>query len=156
MLVFQCRGGGWAAFDWDVTDRWLEDVPCADHSAVLDPECSDLTARVLELLSMLHFDPRDPRDPRVMRALRYLQRSQEADGSWYGRWGVNVIYGTWQALRGLAILGYDMREPWLLRARDWLETCQNEDGSWGRPPGPIKTPPSVARGPAPLRRRRGR
>ncbi len=133
--------------------------PFADHNAILDPECSDLTARVLELLSMLNFDPRDPRnprDPRVVRAVRYLQRSQEADGSWYGRWGVNVIYGTWQALRGLAILGYDMREPWLLWARDWLESCQNEDGSWGDTAGSYQNPTQRGQGPAPLRRRCGR
>lgn len=128
LLAFQCRGGGWAAFDRNVTDRWLEDVPFADHNAILDPECSDLTARVLEVLGMVQFDRHDPR---VLRAVAYLQRTQEADGSWYGRWGVNYIYGTWQVLRGLAVLGYDMREPWLLRARDWLESCQNKDGSWG-------------------------
>ena len=67
----------------------------------------------------------------VQRALAFLRRTQEADGSWYGRWGVNYIYGTWQVLRGLRAIGEDMRQPWIVRARDWLESCQNEDGGWG-------------------------
>ncbi len=127
LLAFQCRGGGWGAFDRDVTDRWLEEVPFADHNAILDPECSDLTARVLEVIG--HMGPIRPIV--TSRAIAYLRRTQEPDGSWYGRWGVNYIYGTWQVLRGLSAFGWDMREPWLLRARDWLESCQNEDGSWG-------------------------
>lgn len=127
LLAFQCRNGGWAAFDRDVTDRWLEEVPFADHNSIIDPECSDLTARVLEVLG--HCPDTD--GTRIKKAIAYLRRTQEADGSWYGRWGVNYIYGTWQVLRGLAAFGHDMREPWLVRARDWLESCQNEDGSWG-------------------------
>jgi squalene-hopene/tetraprenyl-beta-curcumene cyclase len=67
----------------------------------------------------------------VRRALTFLRKTQEADGSWWGRWGVNYLYGTWQVLRGLAAIGQDMREPWIARARDWLESCQNEDGGWG-------------------------
>jgi squalene-hopene/tetraprenyl-beta-curcumene cyclase len=128
LLSFQCRNGGWAAFDKDVQQRWLEDVPFADHNAILDPSCSDLTGRVLELLGYIGF-PRD--DERVLRALRYLRSTQETDGSWYGRWGVNYIYGTWQVLRGLRAIGEDMRQDWIVRARDWLESCQNEDGGWG-------------------------
>jgi squalene-hopene/tetraprenyl-beta-curcumene cyclase len=128
LLSFQCRNGGWAAFDKDVQQRWLEDVPFADHNAILDPSCSDLTGRVLELLGYIAF-PHD--DERVVRALRYLQSTQEDDGSWYGRWGVNYIYGTWQVLRGLRAIGEDMRQDWIVRARDWLESCQNEDGGWG-------------------------
>lgn len=128
LLSFQCRNGGWAAFDKDVQQRWLEDVPFADHNAILDPSCSDLTGRVLELLGYIGF-ARD--DERVDRALRYIHATQEADGSWYGRWGVNYIYGTWQVLRGLRAIGEDMRQDWIVRARDWLESCQNEDGGWG-------------------------
>jgi len=128
LLSFQCRDGGWAAFDKDVTQRWLEDVPFADHNAILDPTCSDLTGRVLELLGLIGFD----RDSMIVRrALRFLRETQEDDGSWYGRWGVNYIYGTWQVLRGLRAIGEDMRQPWIVRARDWLESCQNEDGGWG-------------------------
>ena len=128
LLSFQCEDGGWAAFDKDVTKHWLEHMPFADHNAILDPTCSDLTARVLELLGYLGFS----RDlPFVQRAIKHLQRTQEDDGSWYGRWGVNYIYGTWQVLRGLRSIGLDMRADWIQRGRDWLESCQNEDGGWG-------------------------
>ena len=127
-LSFQCRDGGWAAFDKDVTTPWLEDMPFADHNAILDPTCSDLTARTLELLGYIGFDPKADC---VRDAVRYLIRTQESDGSWYGRWGVNYIYGTWQVLRGLRAIGQDMTQSWILRGRDWLESCQNEDGGWG-------------------------
>src|SRR6267142_1620936 len=124
-LSFQCRDGGWAAFDKNVTTPWLEDMPFADHNAILDPTCSDLTARTLELLGYINFNPkvRSVRD-----AIHYLIETQEADGSWYGRWGVNYIYGTWQVLRGLRAIGHDMTQDWILRGRDWLESCQNDDG----------------------------
>ena len=128
LLSFQCRDGGWAAFDKDVTQRWLEDVPFADHNAILDPTCSDLTGRTLELLGYIGFSRNTAC---VQRALAHLRRTQEEDGSWYGRWGVNYIYGTWQVLRGLRAIGEDMRQDWIVRARDWLESCQNEDGGWG-------------------------
>ena len=128
LLSFQCEDGGWAAFDKDVTKHWLEHMPFADHNAILDPTCSDLTARVLELLGYLGFS----RDlPFVQGAIKHLQKSQEGDGSWYGRWGVNYIYGTWQVLRGLRSIGLDMRADWIQRGRDWLESCQNDDGGWG-------------------------
>jgi squalene-hopene/tetraprenyl-beta-curcumene cyclase len=127
-LSFQCRDGGWAAFDKNVTTPWLEDMPFADHNAILDPTCSDLTARTLELLGYIGFNPKT----RCVRdAIHYLIETQEADGSWYGRWGVNYIYGTWQVLRGLRAIGYDMTQDWILRGRDWLESCQNDDGGWG-------------------------
>ncbi|MDD5199323.1 MAG: prenyltransferase/squalene oxidase repeat-containing protein, partial [Terrimicrobiaceae bacterium] len=128
LLSFQCRDGGWAAFDKDLTAAWLEHVPFADHNAILDPTCSDLTARVLELLGAIGHDRQS--QP-VRRAIRYLRRTQEADGSWYGRWGVNYIYGTWQALRGLAAIGENMDQEWIRRGRDWLESCQGDDGGWG-------------------------
>ena len=127
-LSFQCRDGGWAAFDKDVTAPWLEDMPFADHNAILDPTCSDLTARTLELLGYIGFDAK----ARCVRdAIQYLIKTQENDGSWYGRWGVNYIYGTWQVLRGLRAIGQDMTQDWILRGRDWLESCQNDDGGWG-------------------------
>lgn len=128
LLSFQCRNGGWGAFDKEVTQGWLEDVPFADHNAILDPTCSDLTGRTLELLGYIGFDRSDPR---VKKALRYLIATQEDDGSWYGRWGVNYIYGTWQVLRGLRAIGQDMQQRWIVRAREWLESCQNDDGGWG-------------------------
>ena len=128
MLTFQCKDGGWAAFDKDCTKGVLEKVPFADHNAMLDPECADITARILELLG---YEGCDVSQTRVQRALRYIRENQEEDGSWYGRWGVNYIYGTWQVLRGLRALRLDMTEPWLVRARTWLESVQHEDGGWG-------------------------
>ena len=128
MMTFQCKDGGWAAFDKDCTKNILERVPFADHNAMLDPECADITARILELLG---YENWNPDDPQVKRALKYLRDQQEADGSWYGRWGVNYIYGTWQVLRGLRAMNIHMDQPWLLKGRDWLESVQHEDGGWG-------------------------
>lgn len=128
MLTFQCKDGGWAAFDRDCTKGVLEKVPFADHNAMLDPECADITARILELLGYERFSLSHPQ---IQKALRYLRTQQEDDGSWYGRWGVNYIYGTWQVLRGLRALNLNMDEPWLQKARSWLESVQHEDGGWG-------------------------
>jgi squalene-hopene/tetraprenyl-beta-curcumene cyclase len=128
MMAFQCRDGGWAAFDKDCTKGILEKVPFADHNAMLDPECADITARILELLG---YEDWKLHHPQIKDALAYVKGQQEDDGSWYGRWGVNYIYGTWQVCRGLAALGLDMTQPWLIRARDWQESVQHEDGGWG-------------------------
>ena len=127
-LSFQCKDGGWAAFDKEVTTHWLEDMPFADHNAILDPTCSDLTARTLELFGYIGFDVKRRC---VRRAVQYLIDTQDDDGSWYGRWGVNYIYGTWQVLRGLRAINENMTQDWILRGRDWLESCQNDDGGWG-------------------------
>jgi squalene-hopene/tetraprenyl-beta-curcumene cyclase len=128
MLAFQCKDGGWASFDKDCTKGVLEKVPFADHNAMLDPECADITARILELLG---YEGWSVEHPQVQKALRFIREHQEEDGSWYGRWGVNYIYGTWQVLRGLRALKLDMQEPWLTKARGWLEDVQHEDGGWG-------------------------
>ncbi len=145
LLSFQCQDGGWAAFDKDVTKHWLEHVPFADHNAILDPTCSDLTARVLELLGYLGYS----RDlPFVRRGIDMLKRTQEDDGSWYGRWGVNYIYGTWQVLRGLRSIGLDMRADWIQRGRDWLESCQNDDGGWGETAMTYDDPQFRGKGPS--------
>ncbi|HYT62001.1 MAG TPA: squalene--hopene cyclase, partial [Haliangiales bacterium] len=128
MLTFQCKDGGWGAFDKDCTKNILEKVPFADHNAMLDPECADITARILELLGHegVSLD-----NPQVKEAVQFIREHQEEDGSWYGRWGVNYLYGTWQVLRGLRALNWNMTEPWLLQARDWLESVQHDDGGWG-------------------------
>ena len=126
--AFQCKEGGFAAFDRDLTTPWLEQVPFADHNAILDPPCSDITGRALETLAKMGYT-RD--DPVVQRALAFIWRTQEPDGSWFGRWGVNYIYGTSHVLRGLALIGEDMTQPRVLAARDWLEKTQNPDGGWG-------------------------
>ena len=128
MLTFQCKDGGWASFDKDCTKGVLEKVPFADHNAMLDPECADITARILELLG---YEGWSAENPQVQKALRFIREHQEEDGSWYGRWGVNYVYGTWQVLRGLRALNLNMNEPWLIKARDWLESVQHEDGGWG-------------------------
>jgi squalene-hopene/tetraprenyl-beta-curcumene cyclase len=128
MMTFQCKDGGWAAFDKDCTKGILEKVPFADHNAMLDPECADITARILELLGYENFSTEHPQ---VEKALEYIKGEQQEDGSWYGRWGVNYIYGTWQVLRGLHALKWNMNEPWLLKARNWLESVQHADGGWG-------------------------
>jgi squalene-hopene/tetraprenyl-beta-curcumene cyclase len=145
MLTFQCKDGGWASFDKDCTKNILEKVPFADHNAMLDPECADITARILELLGYEHFRVSHAR---VKRALNYIREHQEVDGSWYGRWGVNYVYGTWQVLRGLRALDLNMNEPWLLKARQWLESVQHEDGGWGERCNTYDDPVFKGRGPS--------
>ena len=104
MMTFQCKDGGWAAFDKDCTKNILEKVPFADHNAMLDPECADITARILELLG---YENWKTDHPQVKEALQFIREHQEPDGSWYGRWGVNYIYGTWQVLRGLRAMNLE-------------------------------------------------
>jgi squalene-hopene/tetraprenyl-beta-curcumene cyclase len=128
MMTFQCKDGGWAAFDKDCTKNILEKVPFADHNAMLDPECADITARILELLG---YEGWPTSHLQIQEALQFIREHQEADGSWYGRWGVNYIYGTWQVLRGMRALNLDMHQTWLQRGREWLESVQHEDGGWG-------------------------
>jgi squalene-hopene/tetraprenyl-beta-curcumene cyclase len=145
MMTFQCRDGGWGAFDKDCTRNILEKVPFADHNAMLDPECADITARILELLGYEKW-PLD--HPQVQKAIDYIRSQQEQDGSWYGRWGVNYIYGTWQVLRGLRAIGVNMRQSWLTRARDWLESVQHEEGGWGERCNTYEDPVFKGRGPS--------
>ena len=145
LLTFQCKDGGWAAFDKDCTKGILEKVPFADHNAMLDPECADITARILELLGIEGYRRTHPQ---VERAVEYLRREQEDDGSWYGRWGVNYIYGTWQVLRGIYYLGWDMSEPWLERAGAWLDSVQNSDGGWGERCNTYDDPVFKGKGPS--------
>ncbi|QDU21167.1 squalene--hopene cyclase [Urbifossiella limnaea] len=128
LLAMQNSDGGWAAFDRDIDKQVLEKVPFADHNAMLDPSCPDITARVLESLS--HYGYRVGQPP-VDRAVRFILARQEDNGSWFGRWGVNYVYGTWQVLVGLAAVGFDMTQPVVRRAVRWLKDVQNEDGGWG-------------------------
>jgi squalene-hopene/tetraprenyl-beta-curcumene cyclase len=128
LLDMQSKDGGWAAFDVDNDWKPLSDVPFADHNAMLDPTCPDITGRVLEAICRYGI-PRE--HPAVRRAVAYLIRTQEADGSWYGRWGVDYIYGTFLALRGLRAAGVSDREAYVLRAGEWLRSIQNADGGWG-------------------------
>lgn len=125
----QAPSGGWAAFDGGDNWAFLEHVPFADHNAMLDPACPDITGRVLEALCAWGATPSSPA---VQRGIQFLLDSQEQrDGSWYGRWGVNYIYGTCHALRGLRAAGYDDHEAAVLRGGEWLRSVQNADGGWG-------------------------
>jgi squalene-hopene/tetraprenyl-beta-curcumene cyclase len=128
LLAMQNRDGGWAAFDRDIDRQVLTKVPFADHNAMLDPSCPDITARVLEALGPHGYGPEHPQ---VARAISFLVRTQEATGAWPGRWGVNYIYGTWQVLLGLRAINFDMQEPLARRAVDWLKKVQQPGGAWG-------------------------
>jgi squalene-hopene/tetraprenyl-beta-curcumene cyclase len=128
LLAMQSSDGGWAAFDADNNWEFLNKVPFADHNAMLDPTCPDITGRVLEALAA-HGVESGHRA--VRRGVDWLVRHQESDGSWYGRWGVAYIYGTCFALRGLAASGESDREVHILRAGEWLRSIQNADGGWG-------------------------
>ncbi len=127
-LGMQNVDGGWASFDADNNRLYLNNIPFADHGALVDPSTEDLTGRGLELLGTLGY----PRDlEAVDRAIHFIRRSQRHDGPWYGRWGVNYIYGTWSVLRGLGAIGVDPRHEYVQRAVRWLLRRQNPDGGWG-------------------------
>ena len=124
----QSQNGGWAAFDADNTFHYLNNIPFADHGALLDPPTVDVAARCVSFLAQLG---ERPDTPRMKRALAYLEREQLADGSWFGRWGVNYVYGTWSALCALNAASVDPRGPTVRKAVDWLAAIQNPDGGWG-------------------------
>jgi len=124
----QSRNGGWAAFDADNVDDYLNNIPFADHGALLDPPTADVSARCVSMLGQLG-EPAS--SPRQRAALDYLEREQLADGSWFGRWGVNYIYGTWSALCALNAAGVGPTAPSVAKAADWLVAIQNPDGGWG-------------------------
>ncbi len=128
LLAMQGKDGGWAAFDVDNNWNVLSHVPFADHNAMLDPSCPDITGRVLEALIQSGLSAAHPA---VKRGVAYLLRVQEADGSWYGRWGVNYLYGTFLALRGLRATGFSENEPGIQRALEFVRAYQNRDGGWG-------------------------
>ena len=131
MLAMQNRDGGWGAFDRNNNSQFLCHVPFADHNAMIDPSTPDLTARVLEALGKWGYGLSDPA---VGRAVDYLRQTQQADGSWEGRWGVNYIYGTWQTLVGLEAIGVSATDPAVVRAGNWLLACQQSSGGWGESP----------------------
>lgn len=128
VLAMQCRDGGWASFDRDNTRMVFQYVPFADHNAMLDPPSVDITGRVLEMLAAYGYTRQERA---VQRGIEFIRRNQEADGSWYGRWGVNYIYGTMQVLRGLEAMEVDNHEPYIQQAAEWLRMMQNSDGGWG-------------------------
>ncbi len=124
----QSRNGGWGAFDANNDHDYLNNLPFADHGALLDPPTADVSARCVSMLAQLG-ERRD--SPRMAAALDYLAREQEPDGSWFGRWGVNYIYGTWSVLCALNAAGLGPDEPMVARATTWLTAIQNPDGGWG-------------------------
>lgn len=128
VVGMQSRNGGWGSFDADNTHHYLNYIPFADHGALLDPPTVDVSARCLAMLAQLDYG-RD--EPVVAKAIAYLKREQEADGSWYGRWGTNYIYGTWSALAALNAVGEDMQQPYLQKAVAFLKDFQQADGGWG-------------------------
>lgn len=128
MVSMQCKDGGFASFDKDNTHTLFTKVPFADHNAMIDPPSSDITARILEAMGLLGHDLDNPV---AKRAFHFLRKEQEEDGSWYGRWGVNYIYGTWQALRGLKAIGEDMKKEYCKKAASWVKSVQHADGGWG-------------------------
>jgi squalene-hopene/tetraprenyl-beta-curcumene cyclase len=145
LLAMQSQNGGWAAFDVDNDREILTMVPFADHNAMLDPPTSDITARVLEGLARVGHSVKDAH---VQKAIAFLKADQEKDGCWYGRWGVNYIYGTWQVLRGMEAIGANMREPWLQQAATWLRAHQNADGGWGETCDSYEDPALRGQGPS--------
>ncbi len=128
LLAMQNPDGGWAAFDRGCDKELLKAVPFADHNAMIDPSWEDITGRVLETLYLEGFARSDKP---VARAIRFLDSRQCEDGTWFGRWGCNYIYGTWLALCGLRRFGVDLSQERYQRAADWLRARQNEDGGWG-------------------------
>jgi squalene-hopene/tetraprenyl-beta-curcumene cyclase len=129
IVGLQSRDGGWAAFDADNMHHYLNNIPFADHGALLDPPTDDLTARCVSMLSQL--DEEAPTSPELARGVAWLVHDQHPEGSWFGRWGMNYLYGTWSALSALNAAGIDPQSPAIRQAVDWLVKIQNPDGGWG-------------------------
>ncbi|HJV35693.1 squalene--hopene cyclase [Geomonas sp.] len=127
-LGMQSKNGGWGAFDKDNTKYLLNKIPFADLEALIDPPTADLTGRMLELMGNFGY----AKDyPAAVRALDFLKKEQEPEGCWWGRWGVNYLYGTWSVLCGLKEIGEDMTQPYVRKAVNWIKSHQNIDGGWG-------------------------
>ena len=137
LLRMQNRDGSWAAFDRNNSLKILCHVPFADHNAMIDPGTPDLTGRVMESLGRLGHQTGVGKK-NIDRVVRYMKRSQQADGSWFGRWGVNHLYGTWQALTGLAAVGVPASDKAVQWGMNWLITHQQSDGGWGESPDSYK------------------
>ncbi len=145
IFAMQCKNGGWASFDKDNTRMVFQHIPFADHNAMLDPPTVDITGRVLEMLAAYGYTKDDAR---VKKAIKFLISEQEPDGSWFGRWGVNYIYGTMLVLRGLQAVGVDHHEPYVQQGAEWLRMVQNADGGWGETCGSYDDPTTRGIGPS--------
>jgi squalene-hopene/tetraprenyl-beta-curcumene cyclase len=128
VIGMQSRNGGWGAYDADNTHHYLDHIPFADHGALLDPPTADVSARCVGFLAQIGHGLEHPA---VKRGIEYLLKEQEPDGSWFGRWGTNYVYGTWSVLCALNAVGFDHTHPAIRRAADWLKSRQREDGGWG-------------------------
>ncbi len=142
-LGMQGSDGGWASFDVDNNRLIFNNIPFADHGALLDPSTEDLTGRGLELLGTLGYGSDHPA---ARNALGFIRRTQSENGSWYGRWGVNYIYGTWSVLRGVGAIGLGCSREYVQRAVMWLLSRQNSDGGWGETPASYDDPELAGRG----------
>jgi squalene-hopene/tetraprenyl-beta-curcumene cyclase len=145
VLAMQCKNGGWAAFDKDNTKKIFQAIPFADHNAMLDPPTVDITGRILEMLASYGFTRADKR---VEKALQFILKEQEPDGSWFGRWGVNYLYGTFLVLRGLEAVEYSYLEAPVQQAAEWIRMVQNADGGWGETCGTYDDPNQRGVGPS--------
>lgn len=145
LLAMQNRDGGWGAFDKDNDREFLCHVPFADHNAMIDPSTPDIAGRVLEGLGHWGYEQGHPA---IDRAVAYVRKHQETDGSWFGRWGVNYIYGTWQCLVGLRAIGVPAHDPAIRRGANWLIAMQQASGAWGESPDSYADPDLRGRGPA--------
>jgi len=125
----QSADGGWGAFESDNDREYLNYIPFADHGALLDPPTADVTARCVSMLGQLGETPAG--NPAVAQGVEYLLRTQEKDGSWFGRWGMNYIYGTWSVLWAFNAVNRDPRSAEAQQAAAWLKSIQNTDGGWG-------------------------
>ena len=143
--AMQCKNGGWAAFDKDNTKSIFQYIPFADHNAMLDPPTVDITGRMLEMLAQYGFTRKHPR---VEKAIQFILKEQEPDGSWFGRWGVNYLYGTFLVLRGLEAMGMWNHEPAIQQAAEWIRMVQNADGGWGETCGTYDDPNQRGIGPS--------
>lgn len=145
LIGMQCENGGWGAFDKDNDKKFLTKIPFCDFGEALDPPSVDVTAHIVEAFGKLGLGKTHPS---MVRALDYLRREQEQDGSWFGRWGVNYIYGTGAVLPALEAIGEDMAQPYVARACDWLLSRQQENGGWGESCGSYMDPKLSGRGKA--------
>jgi len=145
VFAMQCKNGGWASFDKDNTKKIFESIPFADHNAMIDPPTVDITGRILEMLASYGFTRRDAR---VEKAVQFILREQESEGSWFGRWGVNYLYGTFLVLRGLQAMEYSYLEAPVQQAAEWIRMMQNSDGGWGETCGTYDDPDQKGIGPS--------
>jgi squalene-hopene/tetraprenyl-beta-curcumene cyclase len=145
LFAMQCKNGGWASFDKDNTKKVFESIPFADHNAMIDPPTVDITGRILEMLAAYGYTRRDKR---VEKAVQFILKEQEPDGAWFGRWGVNYLYGTFLVLRALEAMEFSYLEPAVQQAAEWIRMMQNSDGGWGESCGTYDDPSKRGVGPS--------